>query len=102
MLKLEFQNAVVKDDGYGLKVNGKELNQIISTALGTRVGNTCGYGSGLPQFKSTCCNVTIIIDPKPVTTNIETDEDVWNSVEELEEEKREQFEKKNEKTDPEE
>lgn len=102
MVKLEFTNAIVTDDGFGLEVNGKELNQIISTALGTRVGGRAGYGSGLPKFKSNCCNVTVIIDPKPVTTNIETDEEVWNSVKELEEEKREQFEKKNEKTDPEE
>ena len=102
MLKLEFQNAVVEDNGYGLKVNGNSLEEVISTALGTKIGNRSGYGSGLPNFKSNCCNVTVIIDPKPVTTNIETNEEVWSSVEEMEEDKREQFEEKTEKTDPEE
>ena len=33
MLKIQFTNAQVKDDGYGLSVNGKELAEIISTAL---------------------------------------------------------------------
>ena len=50
MLKLEFQNAVARDSGYGLEVNGKSLEEIISTALGTRAGNVGGYGSGLPDL----------------------------------------------------
>lgn len=102
MLKLEFVNARVTDSGYGLEVNGKPLDEIISTALGTRVDNTYGYGANLPVFKSDCCNVVVIINPQPVTTFIEDDENVYNSVEEMEEEKREQFKKKDEKTDPEE
>jgi len=32
MLKLEFLNAVVSDSGYGMEVNGKSLESIISTA----------------------------------------------------------------------
>ena len=54
MLKLEFQNAVAEDHGYGLEVNGKSLEEIISTALGTRAGGKGGYTSGLPSFKSNC------------------------------------------------
>ncbi len=86
MLKVEFQNAVAKDNGYGLEVNGKSLEDIISTALGTRVGDKrAGYGSNLPSFESTCCNITIIIDPQPVTEIIEDKDGVWYSVKEREE-----------------
>lgn len=105
MLKLEFQNAVVEDGGYGLEVNGKSLEAIISTALGTRVGDKSGYSSGLPRFKSNCCNITVIIDPKPVSTIIEDDENVYQTVEELEEDARDRYERnkaKNAEADPEE
>ena len=91
MLKIQFTNAEVEDWGYGLSVNGKDLNQIISTALGTRVGNTFGANSGLPSFKSRCCNVTITIDPQPTKEVIETEEELWYSVEDLEECKRGQY-----------
>ena len=94
MLKLEFQNAVARDSGYGLEVNGKSLEEIISTALVTRAVNICGYGSGLPEFKSNCCNVTVIIDPQPVTATITDDEGSWDSVEEMEEDMREQYQEK--------
>ena len=33
MLKISFTNAEVSDHGYGLEVNGKSLEDIISTAL---------------------------------------------------------------------
>ena len=103
MLKIEFQNAVVRDRGYGLEVNGKSLEDIISTALGTKVGEKkAGYGSDIPEFKSTCCNITVIIDPQPITTLIENDFTIYYSVEEMEEEKREQFKEKNAEKDPEE
>lgn len=104
MLKLEFTNASVVDNGYGVEINGKDLNKLISTALGVRAGDNYGYGSELPAFKSNCCNVTICIDPQPVTTHIETNEDVWESVEELEKEVKEKYEQskqKNAKTDTE-
>lgn len=94
MLKLEFKNAEVRDSGYGVRVNGQSLDTIISMALG--VDTNRGV-----DFKSNCCNVTVIIDPHPVTTLIETDEEVWSSVEEMEECKREQNES-TKKTDPEE
>lgn len=94
MLKIQFTNAQVEDTGYGLSINGKGLSDIISTALGTRVGNNYGYSSGLPSFKSNCCNVTVIIDPQPVVEEIETEEELWHSVEDLEDTKREQYKEK--------
>lgn len=97
MLKLEFQNAVAEDHGYGLEVNGKSLEEIISTALGTRAGGKSGYNSGLPSFKSNCCDIIVIIDPKPVTVNIEDDSTVWESVKELEEDRIEQYRAETEK-----
>lgn len=102
MLKLEFQNAVAEDHGYGLEVNGKSLEEIISTALGTRAEGKGGYTSGLPSFKSNCCDITVIIDPKPVTVNIEDDSTVWESVKELEEDRIEQYRAETEKTEAEE
>ena len=101
MVKLEFTNATAEDSGYGLEVNGKSLEEIISTALGTRVGNEYGRSSGLQKFKSNCCNITIIIDPQPQSELIENDKDVWHSVKELEEDMREQFKQKNAEADPE-
>ena len=94
MLKIQFTNATVEDSGYGLRVNGRDLDDVISTALGTKVGNKGGYGSGLPDFKSNSCDVTIIINPHPTECFIETDEEEWKSVEEMEDDKREQFEQK--------
>lgn len=103
MLKISFTNAEVEDNGYGLKVNGKDLDGIISTALGTRVGNVAGYGSGLPNFSSNSCDVTIIINPHPQEVLIEDDKYVYNSVEDLEEDKaNERDKKKDAEADPEE
>lgn len=51
MLKISFTNAEVSDHGYGLEVNGKSLEDIISTALGTKVKGNGGYGSGLRLLK---------------------------------------------------
>lgn len=94
MLKIKFTNAQVDDNGYGLEVNGKLLSEIISTALGTRVGNHYGYGAGLPCFESNCCNVTVIIDPQPVGVIIDDGVNGWTSVRKMEEEKREQYKEK--------
>ena len=103
MLKLEFLNAVVSDSGYGMEVNGKSLESIISTALGVKAGEKrAGYGSNVKSFSSNCCNVTVIIDPQPVTATITDDEGSWDSVEEMEEDMCEQFEKKIAEADPEE
>lgn len=101
MYTVRFTNARVHDDGFGLEVNGRSLEDIISTLLGTKVGEKCALMSNLPEFKSNCCNVTIIIDPQPCTVQIEEDDYFYESVEELEAYRREQF-AKNEKTDTEE
>lgn len=93
MLKLEFQNAVARDNGYGLEVNGKSLGEIISTALGTRAGNKYGYSSGLPEFKSSCCNISVIIDPQPVITKIEDDNNIYRTIRELEEDAVAEYER---------
>ena len=63
MLKISFTNAEVSDHGFGLEVNGKSLEDIISTALGTKLKGKGGYGSGLPSFTSNSCDVTVIINP---------------------------------------
>ena len=103
MIKIKFTNAEVEDSGYGLKVNGKDLDGIISTALGTKAGSASGYGSGLPSFHSNSCDVTIIINPHPTEVCIEDDENVYNSVEDLEEDKSNELNKKKDaEADPEE
>ena len=94
MIKIQFTNAQVDDMGYGLYVNGKKLEEIISTALGTRVDKHYGNNAGLPSFGSNCCDVTVIIDPKPVTTLIDTEAGSWERVEDMEEILREQYEAK--------
>ena len=95
MLKISFTNAEVSDHGYGLEVNGKSLEDIISTALGTKVKGNGGYGSGLPS-----CDVTVTINPHDKECEIETEDEVWHSVAEMEAEKSEQFQKENAEADP--
>lgn len=102
MLKISFTNAEVSDHGYGLEVNGKSLEDIISTALGTKLKGNGGYGSGLPSFSSNSCDVTVIITPHPTECTINTTNGVWHSVKEMEAEKSEQFQKENAEADPEE
>lgn len=101
-MRIDFTNAVVEDDGYGVEVNGRSLEAIISTALGTRLGDKGGYSSGLPRFKANSCNVTVIITPHPTECTINTNSGVWHSVKEMEAEKSEQFQKENAEADPEE
>lgn len=101
-MRIDFTNAVVEDDGYGVEVNGRSLEAIISTALGTRLGNKGGYSSGLPRFKANSCDVTVIITPHPTECTINTNSGVWHSVKEMEAEKGEQFQKENAEADPEE
>ena len=76
MLKISFTNAEVSDHGYGLEVNGKSLEDIISTALGTKVKGNGGYGSGLPSFSSNSCDVTVTINPHDKECDIETEDRV--------------------------
>lgn len=99
MIKIQFVNAQVEDHGYGLHVNGKDLAEILSTALGTRVDGNYGYNSGLPSFKSACCNITITIDPQNAKETITMGENVWHSVKELEECKRERYSQKTKATE---
>lgn len=94
MIKIQFTNAQVRDNGYGLMVNGRELSEIISTALGTRVKEKYGYSSGLPDFESNCCNVLVLINPHPVTTEIENDEGSWENIKDMEEYLYEQYQEK--------
>lgn len=101
-MRIDFTNAVVEDDGYGVEVNGRSLEAIISTALGTRLRDKGGYSSGLPKFKANSCDVTVIITPHPTECTINTNSGVWHSVKEMEAEKSEQFQKENAETDPEE
>lgn len=101
-MRIDFTNAVVEDDGYGVEVNGRSLEAIISTALGTRLGDKGGYSSGLPRFKANSCDVTVIITPHPTECTINTNSGVWHSVKEMEVEKGEQFQKENAEADPEE
>lgn len=101
-MRIDFTNVVVEDDGYGVEVNGRSLEAIISTALGTRLGDKGGYSSGLPKFKANSCDVTVIITPHPTECTINTNSGVWHSVKEMEAEKSEQFQKENAETDPEE
>lgn len=101
-MRIDFTNAVVEDDGYGVEVNGRSLEAIISTALGTRLGDKGGYSSGLPRFKANSCDVTVIITPHPTECTINTNSGVWHSVKEMEAEKSEQFQKENATADPEE
>lgn len=101
-MRIDFTNAVVEDDGYGVEVNGRSLEAIISTALGTRLGDKGGYSSGLPRFKANSCDVTVIITPHPTECTINTNSGVWHSVKKMEAEKSEQFQKENAEADPEE
>lgn len=101
-MRIDFTNAVVEDDGYGVEVNGRSLEAIISTALGTRLRDKGGYSSGLPRFKANSCDVTVIITPHPTECTINTNSGVWHSVKEMEAEKGEQFQKENAEADPEE
>lgn len=101
-MRINFTNAVVEDDGYGVEVNGRSLEAIISTALGTRLGDKGGYSSGLPKFKANSCDVTVIITPHPTECTINTNSGIWHSVKEMEAEKSEQFQKENAEADSEE
>lgn len=78
MIQLNFLNARVKDTGYGLEVNGKPLDEIISVAVGTL--KELPYGSKQrtgESFRSDLCNVSVTIDDrsKEITETITISED---------------------------
>ena len=93
MYELKFVNAVVKDSGYGVDINGVPLTSLISTLLGTRLGSIYGFNSGLPEFISTCCDVYISIEPKDTDIYMTDGEIDFYSFDELEGYKHEQYEK---------
>ena len=101
MIRLDFTNAIVSDTGLGVVVNGTSLDTMISTALGTRAKDKWRVGDGLKEFYSNACNVTVIIDPQPVTTVINDGEHRYRSIEDMEEKKYEQYKKGVEKTNTE-
>lgn len=84
MLKLVFTHAEVRDSGFGLEVNGKSLEDIISEALGTKVKGLNYNDPRLKPFSSNSCDITVMICPHDKETLIETDEEVFHSVEEME------------------
>lgn len=91
MLKLVFTHAEVRDSGFGLEVNGKSLEDIISEALGTKVKGLNYNDPKLKKFNSNSCDITVLICPHDKETLIETDEEVFHSVEEMEEDFSERF-----------
>ena len=103
MYKIEIKNASVRDIGYGLDVNGKPLSEIISTLLGTKAGEKlASRNEELDMFSHNSCDITVIIEPHPTDVRIEDEETIYNNVENLEADRLEQFNKKNQKTDTEE
>ena len=103
MVKITINNAEAEDRGYGLRVNDIPLDCIISTALGTLMeAKSLGVRTG-EIFKSNCCNITVTIDPMPEPTiKIEDDEWFYEDLKTLEEDRHEQFSKKNTEKDAEE
>lgn len=102
MLRIDVANARVKDSGYGLEINGKSLEDLISTALGTKLGDMrAGYGSDgtLKAFECNSCDISITINPHPTTVQIENDEYKWDSVESMEEDLNELYKEENAKAE---
>lgn len=91
MLKLVFTHAEVRDSGFGLKVNGKSLEDIISEALGTKAEGLSYGDPKLKKFSSNSCDITVMIYPHDKETLIETDDEVFHSLKEMEDDRREQF-----------
>ena len=83
-VEIRFTNAEVEDSGFGLRVNGESLEDIISMALGTKAKGV-NYGNPnydkLKKFSSNACDVMVVIAPHPKECKIE---DVYHSVEDLE------------------
>lgn len=91
MLKLVFTHAEVRDSGFGLEVNGKSLEDIISEALGTKAEGLNYNDPKLKKFSSNSCDITVMICPHDKETLIKTDKEVFHSLKELEDDRRERF-----------
>ena len=103
MYAVVIKNAQVRDVGWGLEVNGKPLANIISTLLGTRVGDKTYFTDrGLEEFNYNSCDISICITPHKNGAQFKTGEKVFNSMEEMEDFMDEQFNEKSKKTDAEE
>lgn len=69
MIQLNFLNAQVSDDGSGLEVNGRSLENLISAALGTikRIPGRYDWlkeEDRLKPFSSDLCSVSVTIDDR--------------------------------------
>lgn len=70
MIQLNFLNAVAEDNGDGLVINGKEVQDIISAALGTikEIPTKYKYLGEKNKtgrvFSSELCNISITIDDR--------------------------------------
>lgn len=91
MLKLVFTHAEVRDSGFGLEVNGKSLEYIISEALGTKAEGLRYDDPRRKIFRSNSCDITVMICPHDKETLIETDKEVFHSLKELEDDRYERF-----------
>lgn len=76
MVKIKITNASVSDSGYGLRVDGKDLEDIISEALGVKK-----YEG---RFEANACDITVIIEPKESTFKVEREDGIFTSIEEME------------------
>lgn len=63
MVQINFTHAQAKDDGWGLEINGRDLRDIISVALGVREPGEKERDYSKTPFRSNCCNISITIDP---------------------------------------
>lgn len=102
MVEISIKNAKVNDSGYGLEVNGTSLEDIISNVLGTKAGNKGGYGSGLQDFHCNSCDITITIDPHNTECEIKNGTEIYHSVKELLEARKNEYDKKVAEADTEE
>lgn len=100
MYKIDIKNAQVNDDGYGLYINGKALSDIISTLLGTKLGDKYAFtDDDLEVFYSNNCNITVTIEPNNTKVHIEDSRWTYDSMENLEEIRHGQYNEKAQKTD---
>lgn len=99
--KMEFHNAVVTDDGFGLEIGGRSLEKMISIMLGV-LDKKETYRADRPKFRSNNCDVTVIINPRPTTVLISNEKESWESVEQMEDVMDERYNKKAPETETEE
>lgn len=102
MVKVSIKNAQVEDNGYGIRVAGKDLEDIISNALGVKAGDHSSYNDNLPDFRCNSCDITLIIDPHPTECVVETDTEKFNSIKELWEARENEYKEKATEDDTEE